>query len=92
MTTDTLRGVSSSADGHRTISPGPANDGSAHAGGINKPPPSAWAAVALMVLGLITCTFGFVLGMNIALWVIGGVLGGIGIVLAKITNLMEHSH
>jgi hypothetical protein len=61
-------------------------------GGINKPPPTAWAAVILMVVGLIICTFAFILGQNIPLWIIGGVVGAVGVVLAKLSNIMEHSH
>jgi hypothetical protein len=60
--------------------------------GINKPPPTAWAAVILMVVGLIICTFAFILSQNIPLWIVGGVVGAIGVVLAKLSNIMEHSH
>jgi hypothetical protein len=77
---------------------GPDHAGPDHAGhsqdsfGINKPPPTAWAAVICMVVGLIVCAFAFILHQNIALWILGGVLGLAGVVLAKLSNIMEHSH
>lgn len=61
-------------------------------GDVSKPPPTAWASVIFMLIGLILCTFAFILSMNLALWIIGGVIGGTGVVLAKLSNIMQHTH
>ncbi len=55
-------------------------------------PKDAWASVILMLVGFIMCTFGFVDGNNLILWIGGGVVGGIGVILAKTSKLMSQTH
>jgi hypothetical protein len=63
-----------------------------HPHGVNKPTPGAWASVVLMIVGFILCTLGFIFDNALALWIPGGVVGFMGVLMAKITNLMEHAH
>jgi multisubunit Na+/H+ antiporter MnhB subunit len=56
--------------------------------GTHKAPAPAWAAVIAMIVGFTMCTGAFVWHNNIGLWVAGGVIGAIGVVLAKVYNIM----
>ena len=58
--------------------------GTAHA------PMSAWAAVGFMIVGFACCAVAFCWHNNIALWVLGGVLGAIGLVLGRVYHLLEN--
>ncbi|HEV7209732.1 MAG TPA: hypothetical protein VGN54_13475 [Mycobacteriales bacterium] len=49
----------------------------------------AWAAVVLMIVGFTVCTLAFILHNNIPMWIIGGVIGGAGLVTAKLANIMS---
>ena len=51
-------------------------------------PRSAWVAVALMSIGFLLCTVAFVAHNLIPLWIIGLVVGAVGLVLGRITHLM----
>jgi hypothetical protein len=63
-----------------------------HPHGGHKPTTGAWASVILMIVGFLLCTLAFIIGNTLALWIPGGILGFIGIVLARTSNIMEQSH
>jgi hypothetical protein len=56
--------------------------------GTHDAPAPAWAAVLTMIIGFTMCTVAFVWHNNIPLWIAGGVVGAVGVVLAKVYNIM----
>jgi hypothetical protein len=67
-------------------------EGTHQQSGINHPPPASWAAVTLMIVGFLACTIAFCADNLLWLWIVGGVVGAVGIVLAKVSDIMEHVH
>jgi hypothetical protein len=51
-----------------------------------------WAAVLAMIAGFLICMLGFIFGNTVWLWIPGGVVGGVGVVLAFACNLMGQTH
>ena len=51
-------------------------------------PMLAWVAVVLMVIGFGLCTLGFIIHNNLILWISGGVVGAIGVIVAISGDLM----
>jgi hypothetical protein len=58
--------------------------------GTTHAPNSAWAAIAFMIIGFTMCTGAFVWHNNIPLWIAGGVVGAIGLVLGRIYHVLEN--
>jgi membrane protein implicated in regulation of membrane protease activity len=61
-------------------------------GGVNKPTPTAWASVILMIVGFTLCTLAFIIGNTLMLWIPGIAIGFVGVVLAFTSKLLEHAH
>ncbi len=58
--------------------------GTAHA------PMAAWVAVTCMIVGFSTCTVAFIWHNNIPLWIVGGVIGLVGLVLGRVYHVMDN--
>ena len=61
-----------------------------HVEGATSAPTAAWAAVGTMIIGFTLCTLGFVFGNNLILWISGGVIGAVGVVIALSTDIMSN--
>lgn len=57
--------------------------------GTSHAPAPAWTAVVLMIIGFTICTVAFIWHNNIPLWILGGVVGGVGVILGRIYHLLD---
>ncbi len=60
--------------------------------GTSHAPAPAWASVIFMIVGFTMCTGAFVWHNNIALWIAGGVVGLVGVVLGRVYHVLEGGH
>lgn len=60
--------------------------------GTTNAPAKAWTAVIMMIVGFTICTLAFILHNNLALWIIGGLIGAVGLLTAKLVRLMDMTH
>lgn len=51
--------------------------------------PAAWMAVGCMIVGFILCTGAFIYHNNVPLWIVGGVVGAVGLVLGRVYHVMR---
>lgn len=63
-----------------------------HPHGVNQPTPAAWTSVVLMIVGFTLCTLAFIFDNTLALWIPGGLIGFVGVVMAYACKIMEHAH
>lgn len=58
--------------------------------GTTHAPLSSWAAVGFMIVGFTMCTGAFIWHNNLPLWITGGVLGAVGVLLGRIYHVLEN--
>lgn len=59
--------------------------------GTTHAPRKAWVAVISMILGFAVLAVAFIYHNNVVLYVVGGVIGVFGIVMAKVANIMSQT-
>ncbi|HEY5336390.1 MAG TPA: hypothetical protein VIJ71_10280 [Mycobacteriales bacterium] len=58
--------------------------------GTTHAPMAAWVAVTMMIVGFTMCTGAFIWHNNIPLWILGGVVGAIGLILGRVYHVIDN--